>query len=111
MDNKPDSARAGSCASVPALSRDRASRNRSSWRVAKVVFRLDDVFHTFKRNHRIMVQVQSSWFPFIDRNPQTFVNIYTAKPSDFVKQTHRVHRTAATPSAIKVRLLPPPDAK
>jgi len=52
---------------------------------------LRDHDHVFKKGHRIMVQVQSSWFPVIDRNPQTFVpNIYKAKPSDFVKATQRV---------------------
>lgn len=52
---------------------------------------LRDHDHVFKKGHRIMVQVQSSWFPVIDRNPQTFVpNIYKAKPADFVKATQRV---------------------
>ena len=51
--------------------------------------------HRFLKGHRIMVQVQSSWFPVIDRNPQTFVDIYKAKPSDFRKATHRVYRSAA----------------
>ena len=78
--------------------------------VAKVAFRIDDVFHTFQRGHRIMIQIQSSWFPFIDRNPQTFVpNIYHAKPADFVKATHRVHRGGAAASKLVVRLLPAPD--
>ncbi|HWU87142.1 MAG TPA: CocE/NonD family hydrolase, partial [Kofleriaceae bacterium] len=78
--------------------------------VAKVAFRLDDVFHTFQRGHRIMIQIQSSWFPFIDRNPQTFVpNIYRAKPADYVKQTHRVHRSGAATSKLLVKLLPAPD--
>ena len=78
--------------------------------VAKVAFRIDDVFHTFQRGHRIMVQIQSSWFPFIDRNPQTFVpNVYRAKPADFVKATHRVHRGGAAASRLVVRLLPAAD--
>jgi uncharacterized protein len=51
---------------------------------------LRDHDHVFKKGHRIMVQVQSSWFPVIDRNPQSFVpNIYKAKPGDFVKATQR----------------------
>jgi uncharacterized protein len=79
--------------------------------VAKVAFRIDDVFHTFQRGHRIMIQIQSSWFPFIDRNPQTFVpNIYRAKRADFVKATHRVHRGGAAASKFLVRLLPAADA-
>jgi putative CocE/NonD family hydrolase len=78
--------------------------------IAKVSFRLDDVFHTFLRGHRVMVQVQSSWFPFIDRNPQTFVpSIYEAKRSDFVKATHRVHRAAGAASKIDVLILPRKD--
>jgi putative CocE/NonD family hydrolase len=58
----------------------------------KVHFKLADVCHTFRPGHRIMVQVQSSWFPLVDRNPQTFVDIYSAKPEDFQKATHRVYR-------------------
>ncbi|SDH53556.1 hypothetical protein SAMN04488062_10946 [Flavobacterium omnivorum] len=54
--------------------------------------KLQDVFHTFKKGHKIQIQVQSTWFPFIDLNPQTFVdNIFYAKPEDFQKQTHRVY--------------------
>jgi putative CocE/NonD family hydrolase len=65
-----------------------------------------DVNHTFRRGHRIMVQVQSSWFPLTDRNPQTFVNIPDAKPSDFVKATERVYHTKAQSSGIVVGVLP-----
>jgi hypothetical protein len=64
-----------------------------------------DVNHTFRRGHRIMVQVQSSWFPLTDRNPQTFVNIPDAKPSDFVKATERVYHTKTEPSGIGVEVL------
>jgi putative CocE/NonD family hydrolase len=75
---------------------------------ALVHFTLNDVFHTFERGHRVMIQVQSSWFPFIDRNPQTFVpNIFEAKEGDFVRATHRVYRSQANPSFLKVNLLPP----
>jgi uncharacterized protein len=78
--------------------------------VTKVKFTINDVFHTFQKGHRIMVQVQSSWFPLIDRNPQTFVpSIYEATRSDFVKATHRVYRSKATPSSLRVQILPPPD--
>jgi putative CocE/NonD family hydrolase len=65
-----------------------------------------DVNHTFRRGHRIMVQIQSSWFPLTDRNPQTFVNIPDAKPSDFVKATERVYHTKGEPSGIVVGVLP-----
>src|SRR5262249_380488 len=53
----------------------------------KVAFQMNDVYHTFRPGHRIMVQIQSSWFPLADRNPQTFVDIYKAKESDFKKAT------------------------
>jgi putative CocE/NonD family hydrolase len=68
----------------------------------KYEFDLRDRFHRFLKGHRIMVQVQSTWFPVIDRNPQTFVDIYKAKPSDFRKATHRVYRTPLRPSGVKV---------
>jgi putative CocE/NonD family hydrolase len=71
----------------------------------KIEFDLRDRYHRFRANHRIMVQIQSTWFPVIDRNPQTFVNIYQAKPSDFRKATHRVYRTPERPSGVKVRVL------
>ncbi len=57
----------------------------------QVKFTLPDVAHTFKKGHRIMVQVQSSWFPLADRNPQEFVDIYQAKDSDFVKETINIY--------------------
>jgi putative CocE/NonD family hydrolase len=68
--------------------------------VEPIEFALPDVFHTFKRGHRLMVQVQSSWFPLVDRNPQTFVPIGRARPEDFQPATHRVWRTKAAPSGI-----------
>ncbi len=67
---------------------------------------LPDVSHSFRTGHRIMVQVQSSWFPLVDRNPQVFTNIYTAKASDFTKATHRIYRTAKMPSGLHVTLAP-----
>jgi putative CocE/NonD family hydrolase len=68
---------------------------------------MPDVLHTFKKGHRIMVQVQSSWFPFIDRNPQTFIpNIFEAKESDFRKATERIYHTAKMPSGVNVLVLP-----
>lgn len=78
----------------------------------KVKFAINDVMHTFQRGHRIMIQIQSSWFPFIDRNPQTFVdNIYEAKEGDFVKANHRLYRSGSEPSNIKVQVLTAIDAK
>jgi putative CocE/NonD family hydrolase len=68
---------------------------------------LHDVFHTFKRGHRLMVHVQSTWFPLIDRNPQTFVaNINTAEPSDFRPATMTVFRSSARPSHLILPVLP-----
>ncbi|MCK0191877.1 CocE/NonD family hydrolase [Arenibacter sp. F20364] len=69
-----------------------------------VNIQLQDVFHTFKKGHKIQVQVQSSMFPYIDINPQTYIeNIFEAKPKDFQKQTHRVYNT----SLIEFTLLKP----
>jgi putative CocE/NonD family hydrolase len=59
---------------------------------AKIQFAMPDVMHTFLPGHRIMVQIQSSWFPLTDRNPQKFLDIPSAKPSDFQKATERVYR-------------------
>jgi putative CocE/NonD family hydrolase len=71
-----------------------------------VNFTLPDVAHDFRKGHRIMVQIQSSWFPLVDRNPQKFVDIYSAKESDFQKATQRVYRTADLPSHLEVIALP-----
>ena len=70
---------------------------------------MQDINHTFRRGHRIMVQVQSSWFPLTDRNPQTFVNIPDAKPSDFVKATERIYHAQGEASGIVVGVLPSPE--
>jgi putative CocE/NonD family hydrolase len=78
----------------------------SPGRVEEINFTMPDVNHSFRRGHRIMVQVQSSWFPLTDRNPQTFLDIPNAKPSDFVKATQHVYHTKAQPSGIGVRVLP-----
>jgi uncharacterized protein len=75
-------------------------------KVEQIDFMMQDVNHTFRRGHRIMVQVQSSWFPLTDRNPQTFVNIPDAKPSDFVKATERVYHDKGQASGIVVGVLP-----
>ncbi len=73
----------------------------------KVPVELLDVLHTFKKGHRIMVQVQSSWFPLIDRNPQKFVqNIYKADEKDFIKATQRVYCSKTLPTSLKVGVLP-----
>jgi len=75
----------------------------------RVVVPLQGVLHTFKKGHRIMIQIQSSLFPFFDRNPQTFVpNIFEAEEKDFVKATHRVHLSADHQSVINLGVLPGP---
>ena len=71
-----------------------------------VKFVIPDICHVFRPGHRIMIQVQSSWFPLFDRNPQTFVDIYSAKPSDFQKANQRVYRTATMPSRVTVMVQP-----
>jgi putative CocE/NonD family hydrolase len=71
-----------------------------------VRFTMRDVCHTFRPGHRLMVQVQSTWFPLVDRNPQTFVDIYTAKASDFHKAVQRVYRSADRASHLTVSVLP-----
>jgi hypothetical protein len=75
-------------------------------KVEALAFSMPDVNHTFRRGHRIMVQVQSSWFPLVDRNPQTFVRIPDALASDFVKATQRVYHTPQQASSLKVLVLP-----
>ena len=61
-------------------------------RVEAIEFEMPDLAHTFRPGHKIMVQVQSSWFPLVDRNPQKFMDIGKAVAADFAKATHKVHR-------------------
>ena len=73
----------------------------------RIQFTIPDINHVFRPGHRMMVQVQSSWFPLIDRNPQKFVDIYKAKPADFQTATQRVYRSASMPSRITILTLKP----
>jgi uncharacterized protein len=73
--------------------------------VTQLRFPLGHRHHTFRAGHRIMIQVQSSWFPMFDRNPQSFVDIYHAKASDYQKATQRVYRSSAHPSFVTVRVI------
>lgn len=74
--------------------------------ITPITFRLQDVLHTFKKGHRIMIQVQSTCFPAFDRNPQKFVeNIYKANPEDFVKATHRVYHAKENASYVQVEVI------
>jgi putative CocE/NonD family hydrolase len=69
-----------------------------------VKFTLQDCYHTFRSGHRIMIQVQSSWFPLVDRNPQTFLDIHSAQSKDFRKATHRIYRTQELPSHVTLSI-------
>ena len=69
--------------------------------VNELNFKLCDINHTFKAGHKIMVQVQSSWFPLVDLNPQKFTNIYAARPEDFQKARIKLFHTSRYPSHIK----------
>ncbi len=68
----------------------------------RVAWTMNDIFHTFQKGHRVMVQLQSSWFPLMDRNPQVFMDINQAKPEDYRKATHTVFHDAARPSSLGV---------
>ncbi len=74
-------------------------------KVEKVPLTLPDVAHTFKKGHKLQVQIQSSWFPLVDRNPQKFLNIYEAKPEDFQKATISIHHDSQHASHIVLPLL------
>ena len=75
-------------------------------RVTKIEFDLRDKSHRFLKGHKMMVQIQSTWFPVIGRNPQKFVDIYHATEADFQKATHRVYRSSEHSSHLKLRVLP-----
>jgi predicted acyl esterase len=76
--------------------------------MAEVNFTMPDLNHTFRRGHRIMLQVQSSWFPLVDRNPQTFVDIPHARPEDFRSATERIYHAADSESGVEVLVLSKP---
>lgn len=77
-------------------------------KIEEVKFDLPDVAHTFKKGHRLMIQIQSSWFPLGDRNPQKFLNIYEANDSDFQKATIHIYHDAADASNIVLPVLKSP---
>ncbi|MEO8725601.1 MAG: CocE/NonD family hydrolase [Acidobacteriaceae bacterium] len=90
-------------------------RNSKSWdkpeamvpnQVTAVNYQMQDVNHTFRRGHRIMIQIQSSWFPLIDMNPQTFVDTAKATKADFVKATERVYHSPSEASGVQVGVMP-----
>ena len=71
----------------------------------EVKFELNDIAHTFRKGHRIMVQIQSSWFPLVSRNPQQFVDVYHAGDSDYIPTTVTVYHDAARPSRVILNIL------
>ncbi len=75
--------------------------------ITKVNYALPDVAHTFKKGHRIMIQIQNTWFPLADRNPQKFMDIYQAEPKDFQKATHKIYHDTFNSSFITVNVLKP----
>jgi putative CocE/NonD family hydrolase len=80
-------------------------------KITKVEFTMPDIFHTFLKRHRIMVQIQSTWFPLVDRNPQKFVDIYSAVESDFQKATQRVYRSGRNSSHLRLNVLARPASQ
>lgn len=74
-------------------------------KVTEVKYKLPDVAHTFKKGHRIMIQVQSSWFPLVDRNPGKFEDINQAKDADFQKENIRIYHDKDNKSSLKVTVL------
>lgn len=74
-------------------------------KIGKISFKLADIAHTFLKGHRIMIQIQSSWFPLVDRNPQQFVNIYEASEKDFQKADIKIYHSTEYPSNILLPIL------
>ena len=74
-------------------------------KVTEVKYEIPDIAHSFKKGHRIMIQVQNSWFPLVDRNPQKFVDIYQCGDEDFQKATHRIYHDKQHPSYIQIKTL------
>lgn len=72
---------------------------------AKIEYPMPDAAHCFRTGHKIMVQIQSSWFPLVDRNPQKFMNIYEATEADMTKATQRLYHTPEMPSRVTLTLL------
>ena len=72
----------------------------------RVRFTMPDTYHSFRSGHRIMVQVQSTWFPLVDRNPQKFLDIFQAKAADYQSATQRVFRSPDAASRLNVMILP-----
>jgi predicted acyl esterase len=77
--------------------------------VTEIDLPLQDVLHTFEPGHRVMIQIQSTWFPLVDRNPQKWVdNVFEARDEDFTSATHRVYHEARHPSRVEATVIPTP---
>ncbi|MBC7510145.1 MAG: CocE/NonD family hydrolase, partial [Ferruginibacter sp.] len=74
-------------------------------KITAVKYELPDVAHTFKKGHRLMIQIQSSWFPLADRNPQKFTNIYTANDSDFQKAIIKIFHSGTNQTTFMLPVL------
>ena len=74
-------------------------------RITNIYFTMNDVNHTFKKGHKIMVQIQSSWFPLFDRNPHKFIDIYNANESDYQKAIQRIYISKEFPSGLILDVL------
>jgi len=77
-------------------------------KVEEISFCMPDINHTFRKGHRIMIQIQSTWFPLIDRNPQVFEDIREAKKEDFKSATETIYRGPKQPSSVGVFVMPKP---
>jgi putative CocE/NonD family hydrolase len=117
IDVLPDTKDDGSAAGMQRLVRAEVLRGkfRNSFskpepfvagKITRVTYQLNDIAHCFKKGHKIMVQIQSSWFPLVDRNPQKFMDISKADDKDFIPATIRIYHDAKHPTAIKVLQLP-----
>lgn len=73
--------------------------------ITSIPFTMPDINHTFRKGHRIMIHVQSSWFPLVDRNPQQFLNIYQAKDDDFQKAIQKIYRSPRFSSNLTIKVL------
>ncbi|GAB3350584.1 CocE/NonD family hydrolase [Arachidicoccus ginsenosidivorans] len=115
IDVYPDSAR-GKMSGYQALVRAEVMRGKyrksftnplpfTPGKITKVDYTLPDLLYTFKKGHKIMIQVQSSWFPLVDRNPQVFENIYKAKAADFTAATIKLYFDKNHPSYIESTVL------
>lgn len=79
--------------------------------LTRIAFEMPDIAHVFRKGHKIMVHIQSSWFPLVDRNPQTFVDIPHAQPEEFQIATQRVSRSKGASSSIELSVIDAADSR